>query len=149
MDKIDASESISEGSFTKEELEIKLKETTEMLKKYNTYKAYMEENNLLQLSLTDKDSKLMKSKNGFIVGYNVQTAIDSNTHLITDFQTTINPTDHGLLESTVSKSKEDYYKDKALAIVADKGYINKKDITNCLKKGIIPNVINTNKKKYL
>lgn len=146
MDKIDANESVLEGEFTKEELEIKLKETSERLTRYNRYKEYMEENNLSQLSLTDKDSKLMKSKNGFIVGYNVQTVVDSNTHLITDFQTTTNPTDHGLLESTTSKLKESYFKDKALDIVADKGYVNRQDIVNCLTKGIVPNVINTQKK---
>ena len=146
MDKMDATESVLNGEFTKEELEIKLKETTERLERYNKYKEYMEENNLSQLSLTDKDSKLMKSKNGFIVGYNVQTAVDSNTHLITDFQTTTNPTDHGLLESTTSKLKENYFKDKTLDIVADKGYVNKQDIVNCLSKGIIPNVINIQEK---
>lgn len=146
MDKMDATESVLNGEFTKEELEIKLKETTERLERYNKYKEYMEENNLSQLSLTDKDSKLMKSKNSFIVGYNVQTAVDSNTHLITDFQTTTNPTDHGLLESTTSKLKENYFKDKTLDIVADKGYVNKQDIVNCLSKGIIPNVINIQEK---
>ena len=146
MDKIDASESVLEGNFTKDELEIKLKKTSERLEKYNKYKTYMEKNNLSQFSLTDKDSKLMKSKNGFIAGYNVQTAIDSNTHLITGFQTTTNPTDHGLLESAASKLKENYFKNKTLDIIADKGYLNKQDITNCLGKGIVPNVINIHEK---
>ena len=136
-----------EKEFTKEELEYKLKEAKERLEKYEGYKKYMEENNLSQLSLTDKDSKLMKAKDGFIVGYNVQTAIDSNTHLITDYNVTNRTTDYGLIESTASKLKEEQYKDKPMEVVADKGYDKKEDIINCLKKGIIPNIIN-NKGNY-
>ena len=79
----------------------------------------MEENNLSQLSLTDKDSKLMKAKDGFIVGYNVQTAIDSNTHLIRSFQMTNQVTDHGLLNSTVEDIKKE---EEILEVVADRGY---------------------------
>src|SRR6267154_2639592 len=35
-----------------------------------------------QLSLTDPDARLMKSRDGGIVGYNVQTAVDAKNHLI-------------------------------------------------------------------
>lgn len=48
-----------------------------------------------QLSLTDADARLMKNKNGFAVSYNAQTAVDSETHLIRDFEVTNQVTDHG------------------------------------------------------
>ena len=79
----------------------------------------MEDNNLSQLSLTDNDAKLMKSKNGFQVSYNPQTAVDSNTHLIRDFQMTNQVTDHGLLHSTMQNIRQQN-DDTILEVVADK-----------------------------
>lgn len=55
----------------------------------------MEETGASQLSITDADAKLMK--NGFAIVYNAQTAVDSQTHLIRDFQMTNQVTDHSLL----------------------------------------------------
>ena len=40
------------------------------------------ENNLSQLSLSDTDAKLMKTRNGFSVAHNVQTVVESDTHAI-------------------------------------------------------------------
>lgn len=48
----------------------------------------MEERGMMQISLTDPDAKLMKSKNGFIVAYSVQTAVDSETYMIEDYLVT-------------------------------------------------------------
>ena len=85
----------------------------------------MEDNGLSQLSLTDADAKLMKNKNGFAVAYNVQTAVDSESHLIRDFQMTNQPTDHGLMESTaesVQRENETLGKSSVIDATADKGY---------------------------
>lgn len=128
------------GQFTKKELEEKLLKATERLEKYQSYRKYMEENGLSQISVMDVDAKLMKNKNGFMVAYNVQTAVDSETHLIEDYQLTNQPTDHGLLRSTV-----DYLKEQAgeeiLNAVADKGYNVTEDMVECLENGVIPHVI--------
>ena len=63
-----------------------------------------------QVELTVKEFdllyELMKNKNGFAVAYNAQIVVDSETHLIRDFQMTNQVTDHGLLESTISEVKE-------------------------------------------
>ena len=63
-----------------------------------------------QVELTVKEFdllyELMKNKNGFEVAYNAQIVVDSETHLIRDFQMTNQVTDHGLLESTISEVKE-------------------------------------------
>ena len=128
----------TEGQFTKEELEEKLAGVLERKERYEEYLHYMEENNLSQLSLTDADAKLMKSKNGYQVSYNVQTAVDSETHLIRDYNVTTQATDHGLLAESLEGLKKD---GELLESVADKGYQDTEDMAECLEKGIIPNVI--------
>ena len=125
---------------TKELIEKKLKEAKERLARYEEYQKLMEKSGATQMSLTDADAKLMKSKNGFMVAFNPQTAVDSNTHLIRDYQMTNQVTDHGLLNSTLSDiSKEN--PDEILEVVADKGYEQAEDMVKCLEEGIIPHVI--------
>ena len=127
-------------SLSKEELENKLKEAEERLARYKQYQQMMEESGASQLSLTDADAKLMKNKNGFAVAFNPQTAVDSNTHLIRDFNMTNQVTDHGIIESTMAHIKEES-PDSIVEAVADKGYENTDDMLACLENGIIPNVI--------
>ena len=120
-------------------IEEKLQEARERLKKYEGYQRIMEENGQSQMSLTDADAKLMKSKNGFVVAYNPQAAVDSETHLIRDFQMTNQVTDHGLLDSTLERVREE--SEGIIETVADKGYESEKDMVKCLEDGIIPHVI--------
>ena len=82
------------GELTRELLEAKLKEAQERLARYEGYQQLMEETGVSQLSITDADAKLMKNKNGFAVAYNPQTAVDSETHLIRDFQMSNQVTDY-------------------------------------------------------
>lgn len=125
---------------TRENIEAKLQEARERLARYEEYQKLMEETGVSQLSLTDADSKLMKSKNGFAVAYNPQTAVDSNTHLIHDFIMTNRVTDHGLLAPTLDEIKKEN-PDKIIETVADKGYDDTNDMIACLEKGIVPHVI--------
>ena len=85
----------------------KLKKARERLERYESYQKVMEETGVSQLSLTDPDAKLMKNKNGFAVAYNPQTAVDSETHLIRDFEMTNQVTDHGLLNPTMKGIREE------------------------------------------
>jgi transposase len=127
------------GTVTKEELEAKLKEARERLDKYRSYRELMEKGNLTQLSLTDADARLMKNKNGMDTAYNIQTAVDSETHIIMDYLATNQATDHGLMAPTaVGLSRES---GGVTEVVADKGYEQAEDMVACLENGIIPNVI--------
>ena len=128
------------GQLTREELEAKLRETQERLERYRGYRAYMEENGLSQMSLVDPEAKLMKHKDGFMVAYNVQTAVDSETHMIEDYLVTDHVTDHGLIGETVAGMKREAG-EAVIEAVADKGYNEPKDMAACLEEGIIPNVI--------
>lgn len=125
---------------TREIIENKLKEAQERLARYEGYQKLMEETGVSQLSITDADAKLMKNKNGFAVAYNPQTAVDSETHLIRDFQMTNRVTDHGLLESTMREVKESD-PEGIVEVVADRGYEDTADMVRCLENGIIPHVI--------
>ncbi len=126
-------------NLTKAKLEEKLKEARTRLERYEAYQKIMEESGQSQLSLTDAEARLMKSQNGFIVAYNPQTVVDSNTHLIRDFQVTNQVTDHGLIASTLDEVKKDT--DSIVESVADKGYESVEDMVKCLESGIIPHVI--------
>lgn len=141
MDDADRQEELEENPehLTKELIEEKLKEARERLGKYEGYQKIMEESGQSQMSLTDADARLMKSKNGFAVAYNPQTAVDSNTHLIRGFQMTNQVTGHGLLDSTLEEIKKDT--DGIIGTVAGRGYENEEDMIKCLEDGIIPHVI--------
>lgn len=141
LDDADRQEEMEENpeNLTKELIEEKLKEARARLEKYEGYQKVMEESGQPQMSLTDADARLMKSRNGFAVAYNPQTAVDSNTHLIRDFQMTNRVTDHGLLNSTLEDIKKDT--DGIIETVADKGYESEGDMIKCLEAGIIPHVI--------
>lgn len=130
----------TEGTLTKEELEEKLKKVKERLEKYQEYRKIMERDNLTQLSLTDAEAMLMKNKNGMDVSFNVQTAVESENHLIMDFEVTNQVTDHGMMAPTTEGLKQDMG-DKILDAVADKGYDKEEDMIACLENGVIPHVI--------
>lgn len=136
----DANDDTLEGEFTREELEQKLQEIGERYEKYKGYREYMEENGLTQLSLTDADCKLMKMKNGMDTAYNVQTAVDTETHMMLDYNMTNANTDHGQLAPTAEYIKKQS-SDEVINVIADKGYHKDADYIKCLENGIIPNVI--------
>ena len=127
-------------NFTRGLVEQKLKEAQERLERYRGYQKIMEETGASQLSLTDADARLMKNKNGFAVSYNPQTAVDSETHLIRNFEMTNQVTDHGLIGPTMDQIRKDS-PNQVLEAVADKGYEDTNDMAECLDNGIIPHVI--------
>lgn len=140
LNEMDKQEEGDPEELTREIVEARLKEAQERLARYEGYQKLMEESGASQLSITDADAKLMKNKNGFLVAYNAQTAVDSETHLIRDFQMTNQVTDHGLLGSSMEGIKETDGK-KIAEAVADKGYESVEDMVSCLEAGIIPHVI--------
>ena len=142
LKEMDEQEDLEEApeNLTREVIETKLKEAQERLARYEAYQKLMEETGASQMSLTDADARLMKNKNGFAVAYNPQTAVDSETHLIRDFEMTNQVTDHGMLSPTMEGIREEAC-DTILEVVADKGYENGEDMVKCLENGMIPHVI--------
>ena len=136
----DANGDAGEGRFTREELEKKVDELQERLEKYRGYRELMIKEGLSQLSLTDADCRLMKNKNGMDTSYNVQTAVDTETHMMMDYHMTNATTDHGQLAPTMEYLKGEH-PEEVVNVVADKGYHQDEDYVECLEKGIVPNVI--------
>jgi hypothetical protein len=90
-----------------------------------------------QISLTDPDSRSMATsgRGSGVVGYNVQTAVDTEHHLIVAHEVTNVGSDRSKLASTAKAAKEVLGVAK-LAAVADRGYYNSPEILSCEQASI-------------
>jgi transposase len=88
-----------------------------------------------QVSLTDPDARSMKTRGTGVVGYNVQTAVEVQHHLIVDHQVTNAPTDRAQL-ATMAKRAEAVMQAEHLEAVADRGYYSGNEIVACEEAGI-------------
>jgi hypothetical protein len=93
-----------------------------------------------QLSLTDPDARSMKSRGAGIVGYNVQTAVDTTHHLIVAHEVTNAPVDRQLLHQVAMQAKAVLAPDpdEPLSVVADKGYYSGEELLACERDNIVP-----------
>ena len=92
MEELDAFDREEERKLSKDELQHKLDVCKERKERYEKYRNALEKSGEKQLSLTDPNARLMKSNEGFCVGYNVQAAVDAESHMIAGGQVTNNPT---------------------------------------------------------
>jgi transposase len=90
-----------------------------------------------QVSLTDPDARSMKNREGGIVGYNVQTAVDAKHHLIVAHEVTNEGVDRDQLSSMAQQAK-DAIGVQELTVVADRGYFKSELILECENSGITP-----------
>ena len=92
-----------------------------------------------QVSLTDPDARSMNSagKGTGTVGYNVQTAMDSESHLIVAHEVVNQGHDREQLASMAEQAKEATGK-KKLQVLADRGYFDGEEILKCEQADIAP-----------
>ena len=95
-----------------------------------------------QVSLTDPDARSMKTRGTGIVGYNVQTAVDQNTHMIVAHEVVNEGVDRDQLTPMTEKSQE-ATGIKDLTVVADRGYYKGEQILDCEQTGATPIVPKT------
>jgi hypothetical protein len=90
-----------------------------------------------QISLTDPDSRSMATsgRGSGVVGYNVQTTVDTEHHLIVHHEVTNVGSDRSQLANSAKATKEVLGFDK-LEAVADRGYFNGEEIKECDDAGI-------------
>ena len=88
-----------------------------------------------QISLTDPDARSMKSRGTGIVGYNVQTAVDTKHHMIVAHEVTNQGSDRRQL-ANMAKQAKSVLATEALTAVADRGYYRSEDIQECEKANI-------------
>ena len=82
-----------------------LKSLSDRKETYEGYLSELEETGATQKLLTDPEAHRMHSKNGFHCCYNVQTAVDSGSHLIADYEVSSQNTDQGLLNQVCEQAK--------------------------------------------
>ena len=141
MRDLDSLDDEEDSELSREDVKRKLDECVERKGRYEGYREHLEATGGSQLSLSDCDARLMKQNEGFGVCYNVQTAVDAQSHMIAGFKVTNSPTDHGQLTALAKEVKDSYGGEEPLECTADKGYESSSDISFCLANGIIPNVI--------
>jgi transposase len=90
-----------------------------------------------QVSFTDPDSRSMATsgRGSGVVGYNVQTAVDTENHLIVAHEVTNVGSDRSQLANTAQAAKAALQVEK-LEAVADRGYFNGEEIKACADAGV-------------
>lgn len=88
-----------------------------------------------QVSLTDPDARSMKYRGSGIVGYNVQTAIDTKHHLIVAHEVTNAGSDRAQLVGMSNKAREATGHDE-IQVIADRGYYSGEQLLECAQTGI-------------
>jgi len=83
-----------------------------------------------QVSLTDPDARSMKTRGIGIVGYNVQTAVDTKHHLIVAHEVTNEGSDRRQL-ANMAKQAKSVIATEALTAVADRGYYRSEELRDC------------------
>jgi hypothetical protein len=92
-----------------------------------------------QVNLTDEDSRIMVSGEGFVQAYNAQSAIDCESRLLVDADVSQSPVDRGLLEPTVARLQALPPELGTVAeLLADAGYYSESNVTACVRRGITP-----------
>lgn len=122
--------------------------TTRLKEKIATLKAQMERLKAVQsalaaspdsqVSLTDPDARAMATSNSRgLVGYNVQTAVESEHHLIVAHEVTNTGIDRRQLSAMARQAKAAIGTTELVAI-ADRGYYSGDEIVACEAAGIMP-----------
>ena len=92
-----------------------------------------------QVSLTDEDSRIMPSHEGFVQGYNAQASVDDDTHLIVEQHISQQPNDKQEVAPTVERLQQlPEALGEAEKLLADTGYYSEANVNTCESDGIVP-----------
>ena len=112
-------------------LEKKISQLREEMARLKKFEVRMLEAPDKQLSQTDPDSRSMTSRGTGLVGYNVQSAVDSEHHLIIAHEVTNVGSDRRQLVNVAKQAKAVLERD-----TLDRGYYNGDEIRACEQAGI-------------
>ena len=90
-----------------------------------------------QISLTDADARAMTSQShsAYVVGYNVQSAVDTQNHIIVAHEVSNVGIDKGHLSSMAGKAR-DALEAESIEVLADRGYFKSEELAACEEAGI-------------
>jgi transposase len=123
-------------------LQEKIAALKEQMQQLKVIEAQMHASLDQQVSLTDPDARSMKSRDGGIVGYNVQVAVDTKNHLIVAHEVINEGVDRDQLSEVAAQAQEATGAED-LTAVANRGYFKGEQILKCEQAGIIPIVPKT------
>lgn len=122
-----------------EELKEKIEKLKKRRAKYERIEEGLSKSQDGQVSLTDPDSRLMKSRQGTHAGYNAQIGVDSKHKLIVAEDLSGARSDRGQLTNIATQAKE-VLGVNGLNVVADMGYYDCQDMKKCEEESITPYV---------
>jgi len=120
---------------TNEALEKKITELQKEVEILQSQKSLLETLGLETLVPTDPDAKVMKTKDGFLPAYNIQSTVDNDSHFITTCEVTEYPNDFHSLEEN-AKTLEEQLDIVPETYLADSGYANEEQIQSLEGKEI-------------
>ena len=137
LDSTDRQEPSPAKNARKTRLSEKITKLREEMLRLKALEAQMEASSDQQVSLTDPDSRSMATsgRGSGVVGYNVQTAVDTEHHLIVTHEVTNKGSDRSQLAVMAQQAKEVLDADE-LDVVADRGYFKSTEILACDQAGI-------------
>ena len=132
MTRIDRQEALETRVDKVTHLEAKLKRVQAEVHRLNGIAEQLKDTADGQISLTDPDARSMatRGKGTGLVGYNVQTAVDTQTHLIVAHEVTTVGNDRTQLAPMATAAKAALKLEK-MEVVADRGYFNGSQILTC------------------
>jgi transposase len=136
MDELDAEES-DDAQLSVADVKRIIRELEQRKDTYQGYQAELTTNDEKQKLLTDPEARVMYSKDGDHPAYNVQTAVDTDSHMIAEYMVTNQGNDLGLLHDVAEGVKKNLGLE-TIEAVGDKGYDSNEDALNCLQDGIVP-----------
>ncbi len=118
-----------------ERLENKIEKLKQEIERLNTIEDQLKASPDQQISLTDPDARSMISGGNGIVGYNVQTAVDTKHHLIVAHEVTNVGNDRSQLTNMATQAKTALGVE-TLTAITDRGYYKGEEIKSCGEAGV-------------
>jgi hypothetical protein len=141
---------VTEGKVSR--LEEKVAAVKEQMQRLNQIGQQLREAPDQQVSLTDPDARSMATsgRGSGMVGYNVQSAVDTKHHLIVAHEVTNIGHDRTQLSSMAEQARS-ATGTQQLTVLADRGYFKGEEILQCEQAGItalVPKPLTSNSKAY-
>lgn len=118
------------------ELNEKIDQLKKRKEKYGEWVQELVQKQENEKSLTDEDSRKMKGMRGYVIGYNVQVAVDAKHDLVVEEDVVQAANDLKELAPMAKAAKEELGTEKAPDFVADAGYHHADQIQECEEAGI-------------
>lgn len=134
LDTADREEPAVAEAYT-EQLQEKIEKLKNEMQRLRELESQMLEAPDKQISQTDPDARSMKTRGNGIVGYNVQTAVDAENHLIVAHEVINTGSDRSQL-ATMAQQAREAVDAEDLTAVADRGYYKGEEILACEQAGI-------------